>query len=111
LREVLGEKSLHKLAIQTGFCKRKSKLSPEVFFDLLFFASSRSHNRSLEHLVSHLSSRHDIDIQKQSLDERFTEKTVLFVKTVLRRLIEVQFSDWLNAKKILACLCENIEAT
>jgi hypothetical protein len=98
---VLGEDALRKFAIQTGFCKRKSKLSPEVFFDLLFFASSRSQNSSLEHLVSHLSSSHDIDIQKQSLDERFTEKTVLFVKTVLRRLIEVQFSDWLISEKFL----------
>jgi hypothetical protein len=72
-----------------------------VFFDLLFFASSRSHNSSLEHLVSHLGSSHDIDITRQALDERFTEKTVHFVQSVLRRLIEVQFSDCLISENFL----------
>ena len=98
----MGEQALHKLAIKTGFCKRKSKLSPDVFFDLLFFASSRSHNSSLEHLVSHLYICHGIDIHKQSLDERFTDKTVFFVKAVLRRLIEKQFSDWLISEHFLS---------
>ena len=86
----MGEDALRNQAIETGFCIRKSKLSPEVFFDLLFFASSRSQNSSLEHLVSHLDSSHGIDIHKQSLDERFTEKTVRFVKSVLSRLIQAQ---------------------
>ena len=91
----MGEDALRNQAIETGFCIRKSKLSPEVFFDLLFFASSRSQNSSLEHLVSHLDSSHGIDIHKQSLDERFTGKTIRFVKSVLNRLIQAQFSDML----------------
>ena len=44
-----------------------------------------------------------IDICKQSLDERFTEKTVNFVKYVLKRLISEQFSDSLYCKKFLSC--------
>jgi predicted small integral membrane protein len=90
------------LAKETGFCIRDSKLSPEVFFDLLFFASSHSHNSSLEHLVSHLYSSHVIDIRKQSLDERFTDKTVRFVKAVLSRLIQLQFSDMLICEGFLS---------
>jgi len=35
--------------------------------DLLFFASSLSHNSNLEHLVSHLESSHGIEFRKQSL--------------------------------------------
>jgi hypothetical protein len=92
---VLGVNALRLQAIETGFCTRKSKLSPDVFFDLLFYASSHRDNSSLEHLVSHLYSNHSIDIRKQSLDERFTDKTVLFVKSVLSRLVHAQFSDML----------------
>jgi hypothetical protein len=91
----LGKDALHEQAIETGFCVRESKLSPDVFFDLLFYASSHTQNSSLEHLVSHLDSCHGINIRKQSLDERFTEKTVRFVKAVLLSLIRVQFSDML----------------
>ena len=86
---------LRLLAIETGFCSRESKLSPEVFFDLLFYAASLSLNSSLEHLASHLYDFHGIEICKQSLDGRFTEKTVDFVKAVLSRLIRAQFSDML----------------
>ena len=89
------------LAKETGFSQRDSKLSPDVFFDLLFFASSVSHNSSLEHLVAHLDSSHGIEIRKQSLDERFTEKTVAFVKAVLSRLIQAQFSDMLISENFL----------
>jgi hypothetical protein len=101
LRKVLGDDALRMLAIETGFSVRASKLSPEVFFDLLFFASSLSHNSSLEHLVSHLDSVHGIDMRKQSLDERFTEKAVSFVKAVLSRLIQAQFSDMLICEDFL----------
>ena len=62
---------------------------------MLFFASSRSKNSSLEHLVSHLGSSHGVEICKQALNERFTEKAVSFVKSVLSRLIQAQFSDML----------------
>ena len=97
----MGDDALRLLAKETGFSIRDSKLSPEVFFDLLFFASSLSQNSSLERLVSHLDSSHGIDIRKQSLDERFTEKTVDFVKAVLHRLMQAQFSDMLISENFL----------
>jgi hypothetical protein len=98
----LGEDALRKQAIETGFCIRKSKLTPEVFFDLMFYASSHTKNSSLEHLVSHLESNHGIDIHKQSLDERFTERTVRFVKAVLSSLIQAQFKDMLLSENFLS---------
>jgi hypothetical protein len=78
-------------------------LTPEVFFDLLFYASSLSQNSSLEYLVSYLDAKYGIDIRKQSLDERFTEKTVNFVERVLLRLISGQFSDLLYPEEVLSC--------
>lgn len=102
MREVLGEDSLREQAIETGFCVRYSKLSPDVFFDLLFYASSHTKNSSLEHLVSHLDAHHGIDICKQSLDERFTERTVRFVKSVLCRVLQAQFSDMLISDNFLS---------
>jgi hypothetical protein len=83
------------LALESGFLCRKSKLSPELFFDLLFYAVSLSSNSSLEHLCGYLSSQYGIPLRKQSLDERFNERTVHFVKAVLRALPEEQFSGFL----------------
>jgi len=93
LRNILGIEEIHKMAIETGFCKRKSKLSPEVFFDMMFYVASLTENFSLEASISYLESKYGIEMRKQSLDERFTEKTKTFVKTVLDRLISSQPSD------------------
>ena len=86
------------MAIETGFFAQESKLTPELSFDLMFYASSLLHNRSLDNLVSYLEIRYGIQIRKQLLDERFREKTVHFVKAVLRRLIHEQFLEMLFSK-------------
>jgi hypothetical protein len=90
------------LAEETGFCQRSSKLTPAVFFDLLFYAASLSQNCSLEYLVSCLGARYGIDMRKQSLDERFNERTVHFVKRVLCELIREQFSKVLYGEDFLS---------
>jgi hypothetical protein len=67
----------------------------------MFYAASLSHNSSLEYLASYLENHYGIQIRKQSLDERFSEKTVEFVKRVLIRLIYEQFSESLFCKEFL----------
>jgi hypothetical protein len=93
---------LRSVASDTGFYVRSSKLTPEVFFDLLFYAASLSQNSSLEYLVTYLDAKYGIDMRKQSLDERFTEKTVHFVERVLQQLIGEQFSDLLYCEEFLS---------
>ena len=68
----------------------------------MFYASSLSQNSSLEHLVSYLDSRYGIRLCKQSLNERFNEKTVAFVKSVLSRLIHEQFPQHLFTASFLS---------
>ena len=68
----------------------------------MFYAVSLSNNSSLESLVCYLNSHYGIQIHKQSLDGRFTERTVYFVKAVLERLICEQFSEKLFAGDFLS---------
>ena len=98
----MGSEEVRHIAKETGFFQRTSKLTPEVFFDLVFYACFLSENSSLEYLVSYLDSQYGIDIRKQSLDERFSDKSVNFVKSVLSRLICEQFSDVLFSKDFLS---------
>ncbi|MDR2087024.1 MAG: hypothetical protein LBP72_07590 [Dysgonamonadaceae bacterium] len=72
----------------TKFFHRRSKLSPDVFFELLFYCASRSDNSSLSFMVSRLESQYGIKITKQSLDERFNKACTCFVKSVLREVIQ-----------------------
>jgi len=90
------------LAKETDFCQRSSKLTADVFFDLMFYATSLSQNSSLEYLVSYLGDQYGIEICKQSLNERFNERTVNFVKRVLSELIREQFSSVLYCEEFLS---------
>jgi len=88
LRQILSRPHLQTQAREVGFCKRESKLSPALFFDLLFYCSTLKEEISLSQMVVYLKDRHQISLRKQSLDERFTDKCVAFIKTVLQELLE-----------------------
>jgi hypothetical protein len=92
LREVLSRPHLHQLAISSGFCQRTSKMSPEVFFDMLFYSVSHTEQGSLSSMVSLLQSNFGISMNKQSLNERFNEKCVAYVKAILSEVLGEQFS-------------------
>lgn len=69
---------------------------------MLFYAVSLTENSSLEYLVFYLESRYGIEISKQSLDERFSERAIYFVKSVLSRLLCDQFSGLLYFEDFLS---------
>ena len=52
--------------------------------------------------MSYLNKEYGIKIRKQSLDERFHERTVHFVKEVLKQVIIAQLSPYLYCKEFLS---------
>jgi hypothetical protein len=80
------------LAVSSGFCKRKGKLKPEVFFEMLFKTVSHTEQGSLSYMVSMLKSDFGVTMEKQSLDERFNKSCVEFVKAVLSEVISEEFA-------------------
>jgi len=92
LREVFSEKELQKKAAASGFYKRKSDFTPAMFFDLLLYCASGSENYSLSQASSKFKTMHGFKLAKQSIDGRFTEGAVAFVKEILKELLERQLS-------------------
>jgi len=88
---ILSRPHLQLQAIAVGFFKRESKLSPALFFDLLFYCSTLNEEVSLSQMVVYLQERHHVSLRKQSLNNRFTERSVDFVKLVLKELLEDKF--------------------
>ena len=58
-----------------------------MFFNLLFYTVSHNEQGSLSYMVSVMESDFGIQIKKQSLHERFTERSVNYVKTVLSEIL------------------------
>ncbi len=96
------EEELNQLAIDSGFVRRKAKLNGSLFLDLIVFNNENLKDQSLNDLSVILKDRHEIDITKQSLHERFNENALLFLKDALEQLIGKQ----LNTERSLLGNCK-----
>jgi hypothetical protein len=92
LRDFFSEKELQKKAAASGFYKRKCDFTPTMFFDILLFCASQTETYSLSQVSSKVKSMYGFKITKQSIDARFTEGAVAFVKDILKELLERQLS-------------------
>jgi Transposase DDE domain len=92
LREVFSEKELQQRAVSSGFYKRKCDFTPAMFFDMLLYCASQTEAYSLSQVSVKVKKRHRVRITKQSIDGRFTEEAVSFVKAILKELLERQLS-------------------
>lgn len=97
---MFSEKRLCAIARETGFQQRKSKLSPQLFLDMLLFKDLDNGQMSLNDHVTDLDLTHKVDIRKQSLQERFTKSSVAFIK----KLIELQLCAQLTRSINVECL-------
>ena len=77
------------MARKSGFLKRESKLKPQAFIDLIFYAVSGK-TSSLQQIAKEASSEHSIVLSKQGLDNRFSETSVQFSKLLLEDVIANQ---------------------
>jgi hypothetical protein len=101
------QQELEELARKTGFVQRESKIGGALFFDLIVFNHENLKEQSLNDLCVVLNDKCDITIRKQSLDERFNETAVLFLKAAMEHLLNSQLDtesylyDFKDIKRIL----------
>ena len=60
---------------------------------MMFYTVSHTEQGSLSHMISLLQSDFRVTMKKQSLDERFNEKCVIFVESVLKEVLREQFAN------------------
>jgi hypothetical protein len=92
IEDTFSEEYLSDVAFQTGFCKRRSKFTPMMFFDILLYNASSESNKSLNELTVEAISEHHLAISKQGVDKRFNESSLLFIKTIFEKHLAAQYS-------------------
>ncbi len=90
MEDVFTAEELEATGRETGFYKRKSKVKPSVFFDLLMYDMSSGTSKSLNQLSIEARSEHDIGITKQGIDKKFNEHTLQFLKTLIEKQLSVE---------------------
>jgi hypothetical protein len=95
--EVFAPEELSRVARETGFCKRVSKMSPSSFFDIMMYDTSSGNINSLNQLAIEAHSEHDIGITKQGIDKRFNDHTVGFLKHLIEMQLSVKLDQQIDA--------------
>jgi Transposase DDE domain len=101
LKLTFSPEELVSIAKETGFLKRRSKIDPSTFFDLLLHQLSSGESKSLNQSSIELKSIYGIEISKQGLDKRFNDPAIEFVKKLIEKLLATEIShqidtDWLS---------------
>jgi len=94
--ELYSEEHIEEVAYETGFITRKRKLSPLSFLDTLLFNKQDNESVSLNDYSVSLQVRHQMQIRRQSIDERFNERSVAFVRKLLEEQLEKQLETALK---------------
>jgi len=97
LEDVFTSEELEATARETGFYRRKSKVTPSVFFDLLMYDMSSGKSKSLNQLSIEARSEHDIGVTKQGIDKKFNEHTLGFLKSLIEKQLSVELDHQIDA--------------
>ena len=93
LETLYSETQLDELAREVGFVQRKSKLTAQMYLDLLLFNVFDNGKISLNDHSVELFSGHGVQVRKQSIHERFNEESVAFLRTLLEYQLNTQISQ------------------
>jgi hypothetical protein len=99
LESCFSKKELESIAKETGFLKRKSKIDPTKFFDLLMYDVSSGKSKSLSQMTIEAESAHGIIVSKQGLDKKFNDRTVAFLKRLIERQLSTEISHQIDTER------------
>ena len=94
--ELYSAQQLEATAKESGFMKRRTKLSPAMFLDTLLFNEFDNSMVSLNDHSFDLQLKHNVQVRKQSLHQRFNAESVKFVHTLLAQHLEQQINQTIN---------------
>jgi hypothetical protein len=87
---VLSSEVIEKVARETGFLKRQSKLRPLCFLKMLLFDHLQIDQPSLQQHSFSVYNAADIQITKQGIDKRFNKETDAFVQAIFEQYLKHQ---------------------
>lgn len=88
LTDFFAKDEIEDIARETGFVQRDStKIDGNVFLQSLMFTGFDQEELSLNDLSGQLKEKYRIDISKQGIDQRFTDKSVAFLRLVMEKLL------------------------
>ena len=89
------------MAKETGFIKRKRKLKPRAFLDIILFGAYSKEDTSLLSHILELATDHGIFMRPQSLDTHINQGAVDFLLALIDKHLSNQVRDIFKVKDFL----------
>lgn len=99
LKNCFKKEELDKIARSSKFIQRStSRLSGESFLMMNVFDSTDGKERSLNDCCDWLEEHFDVNLTKQSLDERYNTDSVRFMKTCFNRVLKMVNANVIDSR-------------
>ena len=98
VKSLYSSKHLHCVAKETGFIKRSSKFTAAMFLEMLLFKVFDNGTVSLNDHSVHVAMTHEVQMRKQSIDDRFNVSSVEFVRTLLQQDMGTQINKSIDVE-------------
>ena len=89
ITKLLSKENINSIAKETGFIQRNGKIDGFIFLDIILFTYFNQKELSLNDLSIEIKKRFGVKISKQSIDERFSNLSVLFFKKILEKALKI----------------------
>ena len=109
LKELYTSVNIKKMALNTKFMKRESKITPEIFLSLCLFSGEDLCKSTLLELRTRLDNNEDITVSPQAIDQRFNTESVQFLKKVFQGMLEKQNKILKEASTLLKTYFKSIK--
>jgi len=86
---LIDNSKLVKLARESKFLVRKSKITPAMFLDMMFYGIGCD-SKSLRLMTFHAQQKHFMGLSKQAIDNRFSKASTSFAKALLKEALSTQ---------------------
>jgi hypothetical protein len=96
---VFSEEMLNEIAYETGFIQRSSKISATTFLDILMLQSASRDYLSLNQLSVGALDNFGVNITKQAIDQKMTDRAVQFVSFLLEKQVMEHTGRFLDNAK------------
>jgi len=84
---LLSEENIEKIAKESKFKSRESKITPKMFFENLMIDAMSTAQSSLNMQCLYFKQEYQVEASKQGLSERYNLRTVEFMKTIMSQAI------------------------
>ena len=91
--DIFSKEKIEEVAKDSGFVKRKSKLTGHLFMTIFTFGVNIYGSPTLNQLVGLLDSVAHVDMTRQALHQRIKEEAVVFFEEMLSLAINVSLPD------------------